>query len=67
MIKSVVVGVCVKIQSPGQRIGLVDGNGSHMCVLGVGTTTILKFTLAKTVQLNNMQHVPFIKNIVAAL
>jgi hypothetical protein len=36
------------------------GNRSHARVLGVGTV-ILKFTSGKTVQLNNVQHVPSIK------
>jgi hypothetical protein len=41
------------------------GNGSHACVLGVGTV-ILKFTSGKTVLLKNVQHVPSIKkNIVS--
>ena len=41
------------------------GNGSHARVLGVGTV-ILKFTLAKTVLIKNMQHVPSItKNLVS--
>ena len=36
------------------------GNGSHACVLGVGTVN-LKFTLGKTEQLKNVQLVPTIK------
>ena len=45
---------------------LLMGNGSHACVLGVGTV-ILKFTLGKTVLLKNVQHVPSIKkNLVSA-
>jgi hypothetical protein len=36
------------------------GNGSHACVLGVGTV-ILKFTSGKTVLLKNVQHIPSIK------
>jgi hypothetical protein len=39
---------------------LLMGNGSHACVLGVGTV-ILKFTSGKTVLLKNVQHVPSIK------
>jgi hypothetical protein len=39
---------------------LVDGNKSHVRVLGVGTV-ILKFTSGKTVLLKNMQHVASIK------
>ena len=36
------------------------GNRTHARVLGVGTVN-LKFTLGKTVQLKNVQHVPTIK------
>jgi hypothetical protein len=36
---------------------LLMGNGSHACVLGIGTV-ILKFTSGKTVLLKNMQHIP---------
>jgi hypothetical protein len=36
------------------------GNGSHVCVLGVGTVN-LKLTSGKTMQLKNVQHVPTIK------
>jgi hypothetical protein len=39
---------------------LLMGNGSHVCVLGVGMV-ILKFTSGKTVLLKNVQHVPSIK------
>jgi hypothetical protein len=39
---------------------LLMGNGSHVCVLGVGTV-ILKFTLGNTVLLKNVQDVPSIK------
>jgi hypothetical protein len=35
-------------------------NGSHTCVLGVGTV-ILKLTSGKTMLLKNVQHVPSIK------
>ena len=44
----------------GGTSSLLMGNGSHACVLGVGTVN-LKFTLGKTVQLKNVQHVPTIK------
>jgi hypothetical protein len=44
---------------------LLMGNGSHACVLSVGTV-ILKFTSGKTVLLKNVQHVPSInKNLVS--
>ena len=44
---------------------LLMGNGSHACVLCVGTV-ILKFTSRKTVLLNNVQHVSSItKNLVS--
>jgi hypothetical protein len=46
-------------QCKGTR-ALLMGNGSHACVLGVGTI-ILKFTSGKTVLLKNVQHVPSIK------
>jgi hypothetical protein len=39
---------------------LLMGNGSHACVLGVGTIN-LKLTWGKTTQLKNVQHVPTIK------
>jgi hypothetical protein len=39
---------------------LLMGNGSHACVIGVGTV-ILKFTSGRTVLLKNVQHVPSIK------
>ncbi|WVZ53166.1 hypothetical protein U9M48_004147 [Paspalum notatum var. saurae] len=35
------------------------GNGSHASVRGVGMVN-LKFTSGKTLQLMNVQHVPFI-------
>jgi hypothetical protein len=38
---------------------LLMGNGSHACVLGVGTIN-LKFTSGKTVLLKHVQHVPSI-------
>ena len=44
----------------GWTSSLLMGNGSHACVLGVGTVN-LKFTSGKTVQLKNVQHVPTIK------
>jgi hypothetical protein len=44
----------------GGTSSLLMGNGSHARVLGVGTVN-LKFTSRKTVQLNNVQHVPTIK------
>jgi hypothetical protein len=37
------------------------GNGSRASVQGFGMVN-LKFTLGKTVQLNNVQHVPYINN-----
>ena len=39
---------------------LLMGNGSHACVLGVGTV-ILKFTSGNAVLLKNVQHVSSIK------
>ncbi|WVZ53165.1 hypothetical protein U9M48_004146 [Paspalum notatum var. saurae] len=43
------------------------GNGSHASVRGVGTVN-LKFTSGKTLQLMNVQHVPFInKNLYGTL
>jgi hypothetical protein len=46
-------------QCKGAR-ALLMGNGSHVCVLGVGTV-MLKFTSGKTLLLKNVQHVPSIK------
>jgi hypothetical protein len=40
--------------------GLLMGNGSHACVLGVDTV-VLKFTSGKTMLLKNVQHIPSIK------
>ena len=44
----------------GGTASLLMGNGSHACVLSVGTVN-LKFNSGKTMQLKNMQHVPTIK------
>jgi hypothetical protein len=44
----------------GGTTSLLMGNGAHAHVLGAGTVT-LKFTLGKTIQLKNVQHVPTIK------
>ena len=45
---------------------LLMRNGSHARVLGVGSV-VLKFTLAKTMPLKHVQHVPSIrKNFVSA-
>jgi hypothetical protein len=59
------INVCVDASSfSSYRVSgiraLLMGNGSHACVLGVGTV-ILKFTSGKTVLLKNMQHVTSVK------
>jgi hypothetical protein len=52
--------LCIFSYPVGGTASLLMGNGSHAHILGVVTVT-LKFTLEKTIQLKNVQHVPTIK------
>ena len=51
----VLMSLCSSYQK-GDTGALLMGNGSHPCVLSVGTV-ILKFTSGKTVLMNNVQHI----------